>query len=400
VIKIAEIKININKAFQSLVDAAKNRYRILCGGAGSGKSYFVAQEMILNMLSNKKYRYLAVRKVKTSIRHSIFQLLTDIINANDLNAYFRTNRTEMAITCVNGASAITAGLNDPERLKSIFGINRIWVEEATETTEKDFEQLDLRLRGKTSLGHQLTMTFNPISELHWLKKRFFDVGVEGAILHRSTYKDNVYIDEAYKAKLERLIAEDYQYHRIYTLGEWGALGNLIFSNWEKQEFDTSTFDRYYHGGDWGFADDPFAAIRIHYDKTRKMIYVCDEIYRTALYNDESAELVKKMIGNERIVMDSAEPKSIAEYQRLGVNAVGARKGQGSVEHGIKWLQRHKIIVHPDCVHTIGELSTYKWCEDKHGNVLPRPVEMKNHLMDALRYAIEDVADVGKQFIFV
>ena len=115
------------------------------------------------------------------------------------------------------------------------------------------------------------MTFNPISELHWLKKRFFDVGDSEAFILKTTYKDNQYLDDEYIEALERLKDEDYQYYRIYALGEWGSLGNLIFTNWTKEKIDTSTFDNFFNGGDWGFADDPFAAVRVHYDKTRMTI---------------------------------------------------------------------------------------------------------------------------------
>ena len=347
------------------------------------------------MIENGEFFYLGTRKTGRSIRFSLFQLLVDTITQNDLSTMFNINRTEMSISCMSGARLITSGLDDVEKLKSISGINRIIVEEASEVSEDEFSQLDLRLRGKNTLGHQITMMFNPISETHWLKKRFFDLKQKDAFVLKTTYKDNNFIDQAYKDRLERLKDEDYQYYRIYALGEWGSIGNLVFSNWEVADLskEMKSFDNFYNGNDWGFADDPFAAIRVHHDPGRRVIYICDEIYRRGMHNDEVAGDVAKMIGNEMIISDSAEPKSISDFKRLGIKARGAKKGPGSVEHGIRWLQGHKIVIHHECSNAIKEISGYKWREDKQGNVIPKPVDMNNHLIDALRYALEPAMSV-------
>lgn len=203
------------------------------------------------MASNPDYRYLVVRKTGRSIKHSVFQLLSDIITDNDLGSIFTINKTDMAISCSNGAKLITSGLDSVEKLKSVAGINRCWIEEASEITEQDFNQLDLRLRGKNKLGYQLTMTFNPISELHWLKRVFFDIGDENAFVLKTTYRDNTHLDDKYRETLERLKEQDYQYYRIYCEGDWGSLGNLIYTNWEKQEFNSDSFDNYFNGLDFG-----------------------------------------------------------------------------------------------------------------------------------------------------
>ncbi len=378
--------VKLSKAFKTARES-KDRYRIVYGGAGSGKSYYIAQETILNMASNSDYRYLIVRKTGKSLRHSVFQLLADIISDNQLNDIFTINKTEMAISCVNGSRIIMSGLDDSEKLKSVAGINRVWVEEASEITEQDFNQLDLRLRGKNKLGYQMTLTFNPISELHWLKRVFFDIGDDNAFILKTTYLDNPFLDDKYRETLERLKEQDYQYWRIYANGDWGSLGNLIFSNWEKQDFDYNQFDNFFNGLDWGFADDPTAFIRVHYEKKSKTIYVVDELYRRAEFIDEIAEELKNIVKAETVFCDSSEPRSIADLKRHGINSVGAKKGPGSVEHGVKWLQSHKIVVHPRCSNTIKELTSYKWREDKDGNVLPKPVDMNNHLIDALRYSL-------------
>jgi phage terminase large subunit len=376
----------LNSIYQE-AHKTKKRTRVLYGGSGSGKSYFVAQETILNMLSDNRYRYLCVRKTGKSIRNSVFEQLVSMIKEYDLYKYFDINKTEMSITCLNGAKLITSGLDDVEKLKSIAGINRIWIEEASEISEADLEQLDLRLRGHNEVGYQITLTFNPISELHWLKKKYFDLPNDAYII-KTTYKDNKHLDDEYIKKIEQLKDYDYQYYRIYALGEWGSMGNLIFTNWEVAEIDKSVCDNFYNGVDFGFADDPFVFLRVHYDKKHRTIYVLDEIYEKGLHNDEASRLMKPLVNNEIVMCDSAEPKSISELRRYDINAKGVKKGKDSVMAGIKWIQQHKVVIDKSCINTIKEFSGYKWKEDKDGNTIPKPIDINNHTIDTLRYALE------------
>ena len=384
-----KMKIELNPAYKG-ANQTDARYRVLYGGAGSGKSHFVAQETLINMLSGNHYSYLAVRKTSKSIRNSLFRLLVEMINENNLSSYFRINRTEMMITCITGSSLITSGLDDVEKLKSVANINRIWVEEASEITETDFNQLDLRLRGQSKIGYQLTLTFNPISETHWLKKSFFDVGRPDSFILKTTYKDNNFLDDKYIETLQELEKQDYQYYRIYALGEWGSIGNIIYSNWEKKDLSEvkHTFDNIFNGLDFGFADDPTAYVRAHLDSKRKELYIFDEFALRGLFIDDIVKELKQRMGNEYITCDSAEPRSIQDLKRNDIKALAAKKGPGSIEHGIKWLQGHKIIVDESCSETIKELSSYKWREDKDGNVIAKPVDKNNHILDALRYALE------------
>lgn len=387
--KKSKKQIKINGIYKN-ANTSKDRYRVLYGGAGSGKSHFAGQELLLNMMSSKNYSYLVVRKTGKSIRNSVFRLLTEMISEYELTSYFSINKTEMMITCITGASMITSGLDDVEKLKSVANINRIWVEEASEITEKDFNQLDLRLRGQSKVGYQMTLTFNPISELHWLKKSFFDVGRNGAFVLKTTFKDNNFLDDRYIQTLNDLKEQDYQYYRVYALGEWGSLGNVIYSNWSKQDLSDvkDSFDNIYNGIDWGFGDDPTAFVRVHFDKTRKVVYVLDEFAKHGEFIDDIATDLHKRIGDELITCDSSEPRSVADLRRNGIKALAAKKGPGSIEHGIKWLQGHRIVVDSSCIETIKELSTYKWKEDKDGNIIPKPVDKDNHLLDSLRYALE------------
>ena len=390
------MEVELNPAYKPATKT-KSRYRVLYGGAGSGKSHFMAQETLLNMLSSSDYSYLVVRKTGRTLRNSVFRLLTEMIVEAELSPYFTINKTEMTITCANGSSLITSGLDDVEKLKSVANVNRLWVEEASEISEKDFNQLDLRLRGQSKIGYQLTLTFNPISETHWLKKSFFDVGRPNSFVLKSTYKDNLFLDEQYIQTLLQLEKEDYQYYRIYALGEWGSIGNIIYSNWEKQDLSDikDTFDNLYNGLDFGFASDPTAFVRAHLDNKRKTIYILDEFALRGLFIDDIANELKTRIGNEYITCDSAEPRSVQDLKRNDIRALPAKKGPGSIEHGIKWLQGHKIIVDESCTEIISELSTYKYKEDKDGNVIAKPVDANNHILDALRYALESEM-VGNQ----
>lgn len=386
---MVEMELKLNGVYKQATKS-KDRYRVLYGGAGSGKSHFVGQETLLNMLYKPDYSYLIVRKTGKSIRNSVFRLLVEMISDYNLSSYFSINKTEMTIMCVTGSSLITSGLDDVEKLKSVANINRIWIEEASEITEQDFNQLDLRMRGQSKVGYQMTLTFNPISELHWLKKSFFDVGRNGAFVLKTTFKDNDFLDERYIQTLKDLEKQDYQYYRIYALGEWGSIGNVIFSNWRKENLSEikQSFDNFHNGLDFGFADDPTAFVRVHLDNKHKRVYVVSEFAKQGLHIDQMAEELKNYIANEPITCDSSEPRSIADLKRHGIRAISAKKGPGSIEHGIRWLQGYEIIVDETCTNIIKELSTYRWKEDKNGDVIPKPEDKNNHLLDALRYALE------------
>lgn len=284
-----------------------------------------------------------------------------------------------------------AGLDNVEKLKSIAGITSIWIEEASEITEADFKQLDLRLRGKGDHPKQITITFNPISEMHWLKKYFFDVD-RGAFILKTTYRDNNHLDDAYIKMIEDLQDSDFNYYRVYGLGEWGQTGNLVFRNWHTEKIPPNVkqgFDRLWHGCDFGFSTDPFAYVCSYYDSKRKQLYILESIGATELSNEQSVELIRPYVGRDKLICDSAEPKSVAEFRNLGINAYGAKKGKGSIENGIRFLQSLEIIVDEHCQNIINELSSYSWKTDSSGTALAIPSDKNNHWIDALRYSLED-----------
>lgn len=377
--------------------------QIYFGGSSSGKSYSKAECVIIDVV-NKGCNYLVVRNTARTLRDSCFNEVTKAIIRLGKEKDFRINKTDMHITHISSRKQILfAGLDDVEKLKSITPIDgvldRIWIEEATETDYNSFKQLTKRLRGQSKNGFSITFTFNPVLKTSWIYEQFFKgrfkdddkfVEYDDISILKTTYKDNKFLDAGTIQRLED--ESDKYYYQVYTLGNWGVLAGIIFKNWRIEDFSDiePTFDNYKNGVDWGFANDPFAFIRSHYDVTRKRLYICDEICQVGLLNEESSEQVKAIIGDELVTCDSAEPKSIQDFCKYKLRAIGAKKGPGSIEFGIKWLQSLDIVIHPRNQNTINNFSSYKYKEDKDGNVLPVPVDKHNDCIDALRYSCENV----------
>lgn len=383
-----------------------NRYQIYFGGSSSGKSFSLAQRTVLDVFKGNR-NYLIVRNVQSTLKRSCLNEITKAISNFKLNEYFQVNKTDMIITCkLNNKQILFCGLDDVEKVKSITPIDGvitdIWVEEATETDYKAVKQLDKRLRGKSKVVKRLTLSFNPILKDHWLYTEYFDiweddkqyVEKDNVSILKTTYKDNKFLAEDDIKALEN--ESDKYYYEVYTLGNWGILGAVIFKNWRVEDFSDieSTFDNFRHGIDWGFADDPFAYVKSHYDRMRRKLYICDEIEAVGLLNREAAPLVSKKANRELVICDNASPKDVAEFNDLRVNAVSARKGAGSIEYGIKFLQGLEIIIHPRCQNFKNEINKYKYKEDKNGNILPIAVDKDNHLIDALRYSLENDMEYG------
>ena len=383
----------------------KARVQIFFGGSASGKSVFLAQRPIID-ISRGGRNYLIVRQIGRTIRGSVSMELQKVINNSGLSAAFNINKTDGTITNIQtGNQIIFSGLDDVEKLKSITpakgAITDIWVEEATETDRASIKQLLKRQRGgDKNTPKRLTLSFNPILQTHWIYQDYFaGIGwADGQTQYRdgdklsilkTTYKDNRYLTPDDVKDLES--ETDEYFYKVYTLGEWGVLGDVIFKNWRVE--DLSGMDDQWTnrraGLDFGFSSDPAAVLATHYDSTRKVVYVYRELYETGLTNDILAERVREMVQGDRIICDSAEPKSIQELRNHGVNSVGAMKGKDSVKFGIDWLKQQTIVVDKSCVNLQNELSQYHWKKDAGGNSLPVPVDKNNHLIDALRYALED-----------
>lgn len=208
----------------------QNRYIVLKGGGGSGKSVFAAQKLIYRMITEEGHRFLVVRKVAKTIRESCFSLLKELISDYGLRDLFKIYEGDKRIVCISNDNEILfAGLDDVEKLKSINKITGVWVEEASELNERDLDQLDIRLRGRTKNYKQIILSFNPISALHWLKRKYFDKQKKNSTVKHTTYKDNKFLDQENIDVLEAFKESDYYYYSVYALGEWGIVGKTVFN---------------------------------------------------------------------------------------------------------------------------------------------------------------------------
>lgn len=389
------------------------REQVYYGGASSGKSVFLAQRVVFDLLGGHR-NYLICRAVARTIRKSVFAEVHKVIKGWGLQHLFGVNKTEMVITCHNGRQALFAGLDDVEKLKSITPevgvITDVWVEEATETDRASIKQLKRRQRGGSGgTPKRLTLSFNPILRTHWIYQEYFaplgwaDDQTEhtdaGLSILKTTYKDNEFLTDDDRADLET--ETDPYFRDVYTLGKWGVLGDVIFTNWEVRDLSSvrDEFTNLRLGLDFGFSSDPAAVVVTHYNRARKTIYVFNELYERGLTNDLLAEAAIELIGQHPVACDSAEPKSIAELGMYGVSAYPTKKGKDSVWHGVQWLKQQHIIVDKTCVHMQNELMAYQWRKDKDGNSLRQPVDKHNHLIDALRYAYEDEALGGVEVLW-
>lgn len=378
------------------------RTQIFYGGSGSGKSVFLSQRCVYDLMHGG-HNYLICRQVGRTIRGSVFTEICRVIAEWGVGGLFTINKSDMLITCSNGYQIIFAGLDDIEKLKSLTpargAITDIWIEEATETDKTSVKQLYKRQRGgDPNIPKRLSMSFNPILQSHWIYEEYFsriawaDVQTEYQTDDLSILK-TWYIHNRFLTPddIKDLESETDPYFRtVYTFGGWGILGHVIFTNWSVQDLSEmrSQFTNHRNGLDFGFSSDPAALAVTHYDRAHKTIYVFDELYERGLTNDLLAGDVKQLIGQNYVTCDSAEPKSIAELQKYGVNATPAQKGKDSVLFGIQWLQQQMIIVDARCINARNELQQYKWKEDKDGHAMRQPVDKYNHIIDSLRYAYE------------
>lgn len=378
-----------------------HRYEVYYGGAGSGKSVFIAQKILVKCLASVR-KVLVVRKTQVSQKESCWRLFLTILSQWNILTYCKVNKTDYTIDLPNGSVLLFKSLDDRERLKSIVGISDEWIEEATEISEEDFEQLDLRLRANVP-NQQIFISFNPISKANWVYKRWFKYEQNASLkdklfILKTTYKDNKFLPKEYISSLEDKINTNITYYRIYALGEFCSLDKLIFSNWKIKEFDNKDIKgQLLIGVDFGFANDPTAIISSVYEKETNTLYIFKEFTDTNKTNKEIANIIKDLgFSKSIIIADSAEPKSIEEIKREGINRIRPSvKGKDSVLYGIQKLQNFNIVVHPSCVNTITEFENYAWTKDKQTNEYTnQPIDMFNHCIDALRYSIQ-ILDINK-----
>lgn len=386
----------------------ESRTQIYYGGGASGKSVFLAQRDVIDVLKGGR-NFLVCRQVGRTLRGSVIQEITKVIREWNLSHLFEINKTDGTITCINGYQIVFVGLDDVEKLKSITPAKGVFtdirIDEATETERNTVKQLYKRQRGgDETTPKRMTFSFNPVLQSHWLYTDYLaplgwaetqtEYNSPELSVLKTWYIHNQFLTAGDVADLEN--ETDEYFRDVYTFGNWGVLGDVIFKNWTVEDLSGmhAQFTNPRHGLDFGFSSDPAAMPVTHYDVARKTIYVYDELYERGLTNDMLAREVNAKLGRGRVICDSAEPKSIVELRAHGIEAFGAKKGKDSVLHGVQWLQQQKIIVDTRCVNMQNELRQYHWKKDKDGNATRQPSDKNNHLIDGLRYAYEEDSAYG------
>lgn len=393
-------KLFVDKFYPYLYDYS-HRWEALRGSAGSSKSYFITQKLILRAL-NEKIKILVCRRYGSTIRNSCFSLFKEILNKWKINRpdIIKINESDMRIRFVmNGSEIIFLGLDDENKLLSINDIGTIFVEEAYECSKDIIEQLNLRMRGHNE-NQQIIMAWNPINKNHWLYD-FCEVNPPESFLYlHSTYKDNPFLSAEYVKSLEELYVRNPQKARIFCDGEWGIdTDGLVFNNWAVEDFDIDEVAKKYEhrcGADLGY-NDPSAITETFYDKDNKVIYIANEFYKTGQTLDNLYQAIIKMnLTKAKIQFDSAEPRTIDYFRRKYINAVPCIKGQGSVEARIMFLQNHRLIVKPECRNIINELENFSYIKDKKTNKYTDDTTHEfSHAIDAIGYAYSDIYTKGR-----
>lgn len=415
---------NYNKALNPIYEKAlwdNNRFLVLMGGAGSGKSVFAQQKHLFRIFSEQNHRFLYCRKYKSTLRETVFAEIKNQLHTlfgQEIYNMCEISKSEFKVRFPMVNSEIfCVGLDDIEKIKSITGITGIFIEEATEVSKSDLFQLNLRLRGQTSHPKQIVLAFNPVSVTHWLKSEFFDkpyIAESGrykylriqsdpnapiyydATVLRTTYKDNKFIDPEYASIIEGLASQNPSMYQVYGLGEWGVLKGLIYDAVETVNFadypSLEDCDKVIYGLDFG-SSAPTALIQCRIKGSQ--VWLKEMLYQTDLTTKELVNKLPDLIHDSKyktpyltqIIADSAEPDRIQEIRQSGWNIIPAHKGQNSIVAGIMFCKSLKLYTCHDNVNLNKELNGYSWALDKDEKPLDKPALATDHLLDAMRYAL-------------
>lgn len=380
----------------------KGRYRVVKGSRASKKSKTTAlwYATFLNKKGFEKANLIVFRKTYRTLKDSCFtDLKWAFTRLGVIDDWIFTLSPLEATRKSTGQKILFRGLDDVLKITSVTVENGYlcwaWIEESYEVmNEEDFDMLDESIRGEVPepLFKQWTITFNPWSEKHWLKTRFFDVEDEETLAITTNYLCNEWLDDTDLQVFERMKSHNPRRYQVAGLGNWGIVEGLVFENWKEEKFEIKdTGDSVTVAGlDFGYTNDPSAFFIGFLNESERKLYVYDEIYKKQMSNKDIYKEIKALgYSKERITADSAEPKSINELNELGLRIKAAKKGKDSILNGIQWIQDLEIIIHPRCNNFLTEISNYQWAEDKFGQRLNKPVDDFNHLIDAMRYAVED-----------
>ena len=396
---MANIQLNLKKeyfvpSFYPLLLDYSQRWQFYCGSAGSGKSYSIAQKLIIRAC-REPIKILVCRRYATTLRNSCFALFKEVLGKWKLTPYVKIKETDMSITFPNGSQIIMIGLDTEEKLLSLQNVSCVWVEEAYEVEREKVEQLNLRMRGQAA-NQQILLSWNPISKHSWLYDFTVENPPESSIFHHSTYKDNPFLNAEYVAALDEMAIRNPAKYRVYGLGEWGVdTSGLVITNWKTEEFDAMELSshglEHRCGMDLGWIDKS-AILDTLYDRENRTIYVFNEFYKSGCQPSELVAAIKEMnLAKSKIKVDSAEPRTIQYFRSEGINAEGATKGKDSVKAGLMFLQDNLIIVHPKCQNLIMELENFSYIKSKiTGEYTEDTTHEFSHAIDGLRYAYSDI----------
>lgn len=385
----------------------RGRYRVCKGSRASKKSKTSALWFIVNLMKHPAANLLVVRATYNTLRNSCFTELKWAIARLGVQQYWQINLSPLEMTYLpTGQKIYFRGLDDPLKVTSItvdVGVLCwLWIEEAYEIdSEESFDTLDESIRGQVPDGlfKQITLTFNPWNEHHWLKKRFFDAPDSDTLAKTTNYLCNEFLDAADLRVFERMKRDNPRRYQVAGLGNWGMVDGLVYENFREAEFELSDLPdtaRSFFGLDFGYTNDPTAFWAGMVDEKSKKIWVFDEMYERGMSNERIAERITEMgYAKEVITADSAEPKSIDRLRTLGLRRVrAAQKGKDSILNGIDRIQDYELIVHPRCKNFLVEIYNYTWAKDRFGRTINKPIDDFNHLMDAMRYALESLRGGG------
>ena len=407
----------------------KGRYRVVKCSRASKKSKTAALNDICRMMQYPNANLLIIRRVGRTLKDSVYADLKWAIHKLGVDDFWICTTSPLEMTYKpTGQKIYFRGLDDPLKITSI-AVSKgdlCWmrIEEAYEIeNEADFDILDESIRGETpDCFKQITLCLNPWNEKHWIKHRFFEdevgkdadgkpiykeretpISADGEILAITTnYLCNELLDKADLEVFERMKKNNPRRYQVAGLGNWGTTEGLVFTNFREATVDSETVRtlKTAFGLDWGFTNDPTAFVEAYIDQDNYKIYIKDEIYKRGLTNKMIAdELSYHGYKKARITADSAEAKSIEELKGYGVSHIKAsKKGPGSINAGIQYIQNFEIIIDPHCVNFITEINNYKWKKDKFGKPTGQPEDSYNHLMDALRYGLEEYQSKKGQWI--
>lgn len=382
----------------------KGRYRVVKGSRASKKSTTTALNMIYRIMTYPNSNGLVIRKVFRTIKDSCFSQLKWAIHRLKVDKYWKATNSPLELTYLpTGQKILFRGLDDPLKVTSVAvdkgSLCFLWIEEAYEImSEDDFNMLDESIRGQVPDGlfKQITLTLNPWNDRHWIKKRFFDTADKDILAITTNYKCNEWLDESDLKVFETMKLHNPKRYRVAGLGEWGVVDGLVYENVREDRFNKEDVIKNnpnikpVFGLDFGYTNDPTALFCGLLDLENYKIYVFDELYEKGLSNKNIYKEIEKMgYRKERIIADSAEPKSIDELKDLGLYRISpAKKGKDSILNGVQFIQNFEIIVHPRCVNFMTEITNYQWAKDKFNKAINEPIDDFNHLQDAMRYAIE------------